>query len=90
MPFADLDHIRLHYRIDGDPDGAPIVFANSLGTDMRLWDPIISLLPKGLRIIRYDMRGHGKSDCPEGPYSMGALVRDAEGLDLISVALLEV
>ena len=80
MPFADLDHIRLHYRIDGDPDGAPIVFANSLGTDMRLWDPIISLLPKGLRIIRYDMRGHGKSDCPEGPYSMGALVRDAEGL----------
>ncbi len=80
MPFADLDHIKLHYRIDGDLDGAPVVFANSLGTDMRLWDPIIPLLPKGLRIIRYDMRGHGKSDCPEGPYSMGALVRDAEGL----------
>lgn len=80
MPFADLDHIKLHYRLDGDFDGAPIVFANSLGTDMRLWDPIIPLLPKGLRIIRYDMRGHGKSDCPEGPYSMGALVRDAEGL----------
>ncbi|MAX74294.1 MAG: 3-oxoadipate enol-lactonase, partial [Nioella sp.] len=26
----------LHYRIDGDPDGAPVVFSNSLGTDLRL------------------------------------------------------
>ena len=80
MPFADINGIALHYREDGDPNGAPIVFANSLGTDLRLWEKIVEGLPDGLRIIRYDMRGHGQSDCPEGPYSMGTLVRDAEAL----------
>lgn len=80
MNIADLGDVRLHYRIDGDPDGAPLVLANSLGTDLRLWDPILPYLPKGLRIIRYDKRGHGLSSQPPGPYSMGTLVRDAERL----------
>ena len=80
MRIADLKDVSLHYRIDGDVDGAPIVFANSLGTDMRLWDPIIPFLPKGLRIIRFDKRGHGLSSQPAAPYSMGSLIRDAEQL----------
>ncbi len=80
MHIADFKDVRIHYRIDGDAAGAPIVFANSLGTDMRLWDPILPLLPKGLRIIRYDKRGHGLSSAPSAPYSMGNLVRDAEQL----------
>ena len=80
MKIADLGDVRLHYRIDGDPSGAPLVFANSLGTDLRLWDPILPYLPAGLRIIRFDKRGHGLSSCPPGPYSMGALVRDTERL----------
>lgn len=80
MLMADLGDVRLHYRIDGDPYGTPIVFSNSLGTDLRLWDKIVPLLPEGLRIIRYDKRGHGLSSCPKGPYSMGSLIRDAERL----------
>jgi len=80
MNMADLGNVRLHYRIDGDPDGAPLVFANSLGTDLRLWDKVVPLLPAGLRIIRYDKRGHGLSSIPEPPYGMGALVGDAEKL----------
>ena len=68
----------LHWREDGDPDGMPVLFSNSLGTDMRLWDPILPLLPAGLRLLRYDTRGHGLSACPAGPYAMGALVGDAE------------
>ncbi|MCD9149172.1 3-oxoadipate enol-lactonase [Pseudophaeobacter flagellatus] len=86
MQIADLGDVQLHYRIDGDPEGAPIVFANSLGTDLRVWDQVIDRLPAGLKVIRYDKRGHGLSSCPEAPYSMGALVRDAERLlDLLSV-----
>ncbi len=80
MHIADLGDVQLHYRVDGDPDGAPLVFANSLGTDLRLWDPVLPLLPKGLKIIRYDKRGHGLSSAPPAPYGMGALVRDAERL----------
>ncbi|WP_299656128.1 3-oxoadipate enol-lactonase [uncultured Tateyamaria sp.] len=80
MHMADLGDVRLHYRIDGPEDGAPVVFVNSLGTDMRLWDPILPLLPDGLRILRFDKRGHGLSTCPPAPYSMGALVSDCEAL----------
>ncbi|MGR3565652.1 MAG: 3-oxoadipate enol-lactonase [Heliomarina sp.] len=78
MQFADLGEIRLHYQVDGDPDGAPVVFSNSLGTDLRLWDKVLPLLPAGLKFIRYDKRGHGLSSMPKPPYSMGSLVRDAE------------
>ena len=80
MHMADFGDVQLHYRIDGDPDGAPVVFANSLGTDLRLWDAVLPLLPKGLKYIRYDKRGHGLSSAPPAPYSMGALVRDVEKL----------
>ncbi|MBB96347.1 MAG: 3-oxoadipate enol-lactonase [Rhodobacteraceae bacterium] len=80
MQIADLGDVQLHYRTDGPADGPPVVFANSLGTDLRLWDPLLPLLPAGLRIIRYDKRGHGLSSLPRPPYSMGALVKDAERL----------
>ena len=80
MQYAHLENTKLHYRIDGPDDGAPVVFANSLGTDFRLWDPILPLLPKGLRILRFDKRGHGLSACPPAPYSMGSLITDTEQL----------
>ena len=80
MHFADLGRIHLHYSDTGNPMGPTLVFANSLGTDLRLWNPILPLLPKSLRIIRYDKRGHGLSECPRPPYSMGALIQEAESL----------
>ena len=80
MLALELDDVTLNYRLDGDAGGRPVVFANSLGTDLRLWDKVLPLLPEGLRVIRYDKRGHGLSSCPPAPYSMGALVRDLERL----------
>ena len=80
MQIARLPDLDLHYREDGDPGGKPVVFANSLGTDLRLWDGILPHLPRGLRLIRYDKRGHGLSGCPRPPYSMGSLVTDLERL----------
>ena len=76
--FRWISDPGLHWREEGDPDGVPVLFSNSLGTDMRLWDSILPLLPAGLRIIRYDKRGHGLSAAPDGDYAMGALVADAE------------
>ena len=80
MQVANIGDVRVHYRDEGPKDGPAVVFANSLGTDLRLWDKVVPLLPAGLRLVRYDKRGHGLSSCPEGPYAMGALVRDAERL----------
>lgn len=78
MDVVNFDDVSLHVQVDGPADGPTVVFGNSLGTDLRLWDPVLPLLPKGLRLIRYDKRGHGLSSCPPAPYRMGTLVRDAE------------
>ena len=42
---------------------------------------LLPLLPAGLRMLRYDMRGHGLTDAPAGDYCMGDLVADAAGAD---------
>lgn len=75
----DADGVGLHWREDGDPAGPPVLFLNSLGTDLRLWDKIVPALGR-YRVLRMDMRGHGQSDVPPPPYAMGTLVRDAERL----------
>ncbi len=80
MNLIELNGITVHYADEGDPNGAAVVFSNSLGTDFRLWDQLIPLLPKGLRLIRYDTRGHGLTSAPEGDYFMGDLVADAAAL----------
>ncbi len=80
MSRVDLGDIALNMREDGNASGVPVVFAHALGSDLSIWDQLIPLLPQSLRLIRFDMRGHGASDCPAAPYSMGMLVRDAERL----------
>lgn len=80
MRMADLDTVQLHWHEDGPADGPAVVFANSLGTDLRLWDKVVPLLPKKLRLIRFDKRGHGLSSCPDAPYAMDDLVADTEAL----------
>ena len=66
----------IHARADGPQDGPVLVFSNSLGTDFRIWDQVVAGLPGGLRIIRYDKRGHGLSDLPSGEWGMGDHVSD--------------
>ncbi len=52
----------IHFCDQGPPDGAALVFSNSLGTDLRVWEPLLPHLPQGYRILRYDTAGHGLSD----------------------------
>ncbi|KGJ06256.1 3-oxoadipate enol-lactonase [Paracoccus halophilus] len=68
----------MHYRIDGPQDGPAVVFANSLGTDLRLWDALLAQMP-GIRAIRFDKRGHGLSDEGE-EYSIADLAEDCAAL----------
>lgn len=68
----------MHCRVDGPADGIAVVFANSLGTDLRLWDPVLPRLP-GVRAIRFDKRGHGLSDL-SGPHDIHDLAADAAAL----------
>lgn len=72
--------VTLHLQVEGPDTGPVVMLANSLGTDMRVWDPLLPFLPKGMRIVRFDKRGHGLSDCPDAPYDMDTLVSDAEAV----------
>jgi 3-oxoadipate enol-lactonase len=66
----------LNHRVDG-PAGAPaLVLSGSLGTDLSMWDPQVEPLSERFRVIRYDLRGHGRSKVPRGPYEIADLGRD--------------
>lgn len=80
MHFARIGTQLLHYRLAG-PDGAPVlVLVNSLGTDARIWDGVISRLAGTYRVVSYDKRGHGLSDSPAGDYSLDNHLNDLFGL----------
>lgn len=70
---------HMHFKISG-PDGAPaVLWANSLGTDLRMWDAVVTLLPSW-RHIRFDKRGHGLSSTPDAPWKVTDLAEDAAAL----------
>lgn len=80
MQFANINGISLHYQVIGASDEKPtIVFANSLGTDFRIWRDVIVRLVGDVSIITYDKRGHGLSDLGESQ-KMDDHVADLEGL----------
>ena len=68
---------RMHVRIDGN--GPLVLLANSLGTDLRIWDAVLPRLPHGLRFARFDKRGHGLSDFG-GAVTIEDLAEDAAAL----------
>ncbi len=78
--FATVNNIQLHYRLEGDPDASVLMLCNSLGTSLAMWDPQMSTLLTQFRVLRYDTRGHGQSDVPDGPYSIDQLGQDAIAL----------
>jgi 3-oxoadipate enol-lactonase len=80
MPFADAGDARLNYRFEG-PENAPVVvFSNSLGTNLSMWDQQASVLCEKFRVLRYDTRGHGLSSVTPGPYKIEQLGRDVLAL----------
>lgn len=79
MAFLDLPTHRLHYRVDGDA-GPWLVFCNSLGTDLHMWDAQVEALSTRFRVLRYDRRGHGQSTAAPGPYTLADLGGDVLAL----------
>jgi 3-oxoadipate enol-lactonase len=72
--------VELNYELGG-VEGAPvIVFTGSLGTDLTMWRPQSDRLGARFRMLRYDVRGHGRSAVPPGPYSIADL-----GSDLVAL-----
>lgn len=80
MAFARVNGVVIHHELRGRKDGPTVVFANSLGTDFRIWDRVASLLVADFRVVLYDKRGHGLSDATPAPYAMTDHVHDLAAL----------
>ena len=73
----EANGIRFNVRVEG-PEGAPwLVFSNSLATNLEMWDPQVTHLARRFRVLRYDQRGHGGTEAPDGRYSFDTLLDDA-------------
>lgn len=80
MPFAQINNIRLYYRLEGKPGAPVLILSHSIGTDHGMWAPQMADLLQHFQVLRYDARGHGASDAPAGEYTLEQLGRDALAL----------
>lgn len=74
MPYLTVDDTRLYYEDVGD--GEPIVFIHGLGSSSRDWFAQVPHFEDRYRVIRVDLRGHGQSERPSGPYHIAQFARD--------------
>jgi 3-oxoadipate enol-lactonase len=80
MAQIETADVTLHSDLSGK-DGAPVLmFSNSLGTNLAMWDLQLASFEKHYRVLRYDMRGHGASSVPAGPYRIDQLGGDVLAL----------
>jgi 3-oxoadipate enol-lactonase len=77
---AKVNGTELYYELHG-AEGAPwLIFSHSLACTVRMWDPQIAAFKDRYRILAYDMRGHGQSAAPAGPYTLDMLADDVLAL----------
>lgn len=68
--------MKTSYRLEGAA-GAPVVtLTHPLGVTLALWDDHVAALTKRYRVLRYDVRGHGGSEAPPGPYTLEQMAGD--------------
>jgi 3-oxoadipate enol-lactonase len=77
MPMIQSQGCAINVAVEGPSEAPVLMMSNSLGTDLHMWDLQAAAFAKHFRLVRYDRRGHGKSEAPNGPYSMELLGRDA-------------
>lgn len=80
MSTLKLASVALHFRVDGLTTGDTLIFSNSLGCDLHMWDAQVDALSGRYRIVRYDTRGHGQSGYDGSPLTVDRLAADVLAL----------
>ncbi|HYU70892.1 MAG TPA: alpha/beta fold hydrolase, partial [Burkholderiales bacterium] len=66
--------IELNYVVEGN--GPWLVMSHSLACDLSMWDEQAAVLRRNYKVLRFDARGHGASDAPEGEYTLDMMAYD--------------
>lgn len=80
MPEIEANSIMINYRLEGEGEET-VVLVNGLADDLESWAfQMDDLLAAGYRVLRFDNRGVGLTDKPEGPYTARLLAKDTKAL----------
>jgi 3-oxoadipate enol-lactonase len=79
--------IQMHYELSGRVKDSPtLILSHSLASSLIMWEPQLADLERYFRVLRYDIRGHGQTEAPPGPYTLEQLADDAMALlDSLSI-----
>jgi len=72
--------IEINYELSGKAGSPVVVLSHSLASSLLMWNPQMEALNPHFQVLRYDMRGHGKSGITSGPYTLELLADDVVGL----------
>ena len=72
--------IQMNYELTGRKDGPVVVLSHSLSCSLDMWDPQMDSLEPHFQVLRYDTRGHGRTEASTGAYTFDLLAEDAIGL----------
>lgn len=78
--LIETNGIKINCELSEKTDAPVVVLSHSLACGMAMWQPQLEVLESQFRVLRYDMRGHGKSEAPEGAYTLEQLAADVIGL----------
>lgn len=76
----EVNGIQINYELSGGKEAPVVVLSHSLASSMVMWQPQLELLESHFRVLRYDMRGHGKSEATDGAYTLDQLAADVISL----------
>jgi 3-oxoadipate enol-lactonase len=68
--------MKINHRLDGPRDAPVVTLTHPLGVTLAIWDDHVAALTKRFRVLRYDVRGHGGSEIPPGPYTLEQMSGD--------------
>ena len=76
MHTTESGGVCLRYEVSGNPRGTLLVLANSLGSNLHMWDKVLAVFESRHQVLRFDMRGHGESGVSPEPLTIEQLGRD--------------
>lgn len=76
--MVSANGIKINYVLEGQ--GSVVAMSHSLACNLHMWDEQAKALASRYRVLRFDTRGHGRSDAPAGVYTLEQMADDVAGL----------